>query len=228
MSPATAAEQTGLSQRTTYRALRELVAADRAIRVARGRYATSAVALESLSPSARSIHDILRRQAVDAHLTAWDVVAAHTHQFTFAAPHVVYAEPAVVSSLEWLLAQEGFTVVPAGRVGARVTVGDPNLKVIVRAQADAPRRFGVFGWLAPPEKAWVDLLREARRSEYPISPEELGQMLRSLLDAGAAADKVRRYMDRLGYAGWLDGIRNGHADDDLAPIVQRISAGYRS
>jgi len=104
---------------------------------------------------------VLADAGVEAHITAFDVLARFAHQFVYAYPHVVYAEPYAVSETARALADAGFVVVPAGRQ-AGVEVGDLSRVVLLRGQGDAARRYGVIGRVAFPEKAWVDLLREGR------------------------------------------------------------------
>ena len=70
------------------------------------------------------------------------------------------------------------------------------------------------GAIATPEKAWVDLLRETRRSAAPFDYGELGRLLRALSEQTLNLRALRSYAARLGYQDWL-----------AAPIGQRPSHG---
>ncbi len=52
--------------------------------------------------------------------------------------------------------------------------------VLLRRQPAIRSRTLVRGAVATPEKAWVDLLRETRRSEMPFDYGELGRMLQAM------------------------------------------------
>jgi hypothetical protein len=61
----------------------------------------------------------------------------------------------------------------------------------------------VQGAIATPEKAWVDLLRETRRSAVPFDYGELGRLLRAMSDQTLNLRALRSYAARLGYQHWL-------------------------
>lgn len=214
-----------LSPRSLERRLRELVDTGELIRHGHGQYAVADPEALALPEAGREIADVLNREGVDAHLTGFDVLARHAHQFVFSYPHLVYAEPYALDAAESVLADHGFTVTSAGRGGA-VQVPDLSRLVLLRKQADAARRFGVIGHVAPPEKAWVDLLRETSKGRLSFDFGELGRLLRSLLDADADPERLRRYAARMGYDGWLDAVEDPRARPD--GDADRLAAGFRS
>ena len=114
------------------------------------------------------IADVLRREGVDAHLTGFDVLAGHAHQFMFDYPHVVYAEPYAVDAAQSVLADHGFIVMSAGR-GGGVQVPDRSRVVLLRKQADAARRFGVIPRRRPliPFQVGLRLMTLVRSASTP-------------------------------------------------------------
>jgi hypothetical protein len=214
-----------LSRRTLARRLNDLVASGELVRRGHGQYALRDRADPRLPERGREIVDVLRREGVDAHLTGLDVLAGYVHQFMFDYPHVVYAEPYALDAAEAVLADNGFAVVSAAP-GGDVQVPDPSRLVLLRKQADAARRFGVVEHVAPREKAWVDLLREATKGRMDFDFGELGRLLRALQDAGADAERLRRYAARIGYERWLDAVDGAQAPRERD--IERLVAGYRS
>lgn len=104
--------------------------------------------------------------APDAHLTGFDVLARYAHKFVVEHPHLVYAEPAAIETITFRLADAGFSAVRAQQ--NRPAVSAPvDETVLVRAQANA-EQYGVRGPIAPPEKAWVDTLRETLRGSLAV------------------------------------------------------------
>jgi hypothetical protein len=105
----------GVSQRTLYRRLAELVAAGELHQRRRGLYSRQP-SDAPLGPEARAIVDVIADTDADAHLTGYDVLAGYAHQFTYEYPHLVYCHPPHVSALSAALSEEeGFFVIPAGR-----------------------------------------------------------------------------------------------------------------
>jgi hypothetical protein len=56
--------------------------------------------------------------------------------------------------------------------------------LLLRRQSLIEQETLVRGSLATPEKAWVDLLRETRRSQLPIDYGELAHLLRAMTEYG--------------------------------------------
>ena len=134
----------GWTERTLYRRLAELVDSGQIVRHGHGQYAVAATESLPLPDTGREIVGVLAQTGVEAHVTAFDVLARFAHQFVYAFPHVVYAEPYAVSETARALADAGFVVVRAGRQ-AGVEVGDLSRVVLLRGQSDAARRYGVTG-----------------------------------------------------------------------------------
>jgi hypothetical protein len=159
----------------------------------------------------------------DAHLTGFDLLAPHAHQFVFAYPHLVYADPSAFEALSMELPKRGFVVVPA-RPGPKAMTPDPSSVVVLRRQPN-PEQYGVRGHVAPVEKAWVDTLRETLRGNLEISYLELGRILRSLVDQGADLRYLRRYARPLGYVDRVDGALDD-AHDDERTETRELRSGY--
>jgi hypothetical protein len=96
--------------------------------------------------------------------------------------------------------------------------------VIVRGQTHDPRRYPVVDHVALPEKAWVDLLREVRRSQLGFDYGELGRILRSIERAGIPLDKLRTYARNIGYTAWVEATL-GERPADNAEQAQ-LAGGY--
>jgi len=216
----------GWTERTLYRRLAELVDSGQVVRHGHGQYAVAATESLPLSDTGREIIDVLATASVAAHVTAFDVLARFAHQFVYAFPHVVYAEPYAVSDTARALADAGFVVVRAGRP-AGVEVGDLSRVVLLRGQSDAARRYGVIGHVASPEKAWVDLLRETRRSGLPLDLGEVGRILRTLRQSGCDESRLGRYAKRMSYDAWLEGIEQAASVPENPEIVA-LHSGYRT
>jgi DNA-binding MarR family transcriptional regulator len=200
----------GATKNTVRKHLQPLIDEGLVEPVAHGRYRlTGDVPLPS--EEGRELLAALEELGYDAHLTGFDLLAPHAHQFVFSYPHLVYAEPTAFDALTFELPQRGFVVVPAGR-GPKASGPDPARMVVLRRQPD-PERYGVRGHVAPTEKAWVDALRETRRGNLDLSYMELGRILRSLLDDGADVRYLRRYARHLGYLGQLDRVISGEVSD---------------
>ena len=216
----------GWTERTLYRRLAELVDTGQLIRHGHGQYAVASAESLALSDTAREIVGTLANSGIEAHLTAFDVLARFAHQFVYTFPHVVYAEPYAAGETTRILADAGFVVVPAGR-SSGVEVPDLSRKVVLREQGEASRRYGVIGHVASPEKAWVDLLRETRRSGLPFDVGEVGRILRALRESGCDEARLRRYAERMRYGAWLDRIEQPAAVLDN-PEIAALRSGYRA
>lgn len=225
-SPRALRLEVALSSRSLDRRLHELVECGALIRHGHGQYALSDVDQFPLSDRGREIVGILSKNGIDAHLTGFDVLARHAHQFVFDYPQLVYAEPYAVDAAEAALADGGFIVVPAGR-GSKIEVPDLSRLVLLRKQSDAARRFGVIGHVAPREKAWIDLLREASKGSLNFDFGELGRLLRALLESNGNSVKLHRYAARMGYDGWLAAVEDPQHNSSDADAA-RLAAGYRS
>lgn len=215
----------GWAERTLYRRLAELVDSGQVVRHGHGQYAVAATESLSLPGMGREIVGVLAEAGVEAHVTAFDVLARFAHQFIYAFPHVVYAEPYAVSDTARALADAGFVVVRAGRP-AGVEVVDLSRVVLLRGQSDAARRYGVIGHVASPEKAWVDLLRETRRSSLPFDLGEVGRILRALRQSGCDESRLGRYAKRMRYGAWLEGVEQAPPVPD-SPEIAALRSGYR-
>ncbi len=96
--------------------------------------------------------------------------------------------------------------------------------VLLRGQPPIRRHTLVRGSLATPEKAWVDLLRETRRSQLPIDYGELGRLLRAMTDHGINRRALSSYAQRVGYLQWLQAATG---ERQPAGAQQRqLAAGY--
>ncbi|HEY5287171.1 MAG TPA: hypothetical protein VIJ50_08715 [Solirubrobacteraceae bacterium] len=216
----------GWAERTLYRRLAELVDSGQVVRHGHGQYALAATESLPLPSTGREIVGVLADAGIEAHITAFDVLARFAHQFVYAYPHVVYAEPYAVSETARTLADAGFVVVPAGRL-AGVEVGDLSRVVLLRGQGDAARRYGVIGHVASPEKAWVDLLRETRRSGLPFDLGEVGRILHALRQSDCEESRLARYAKRMRYDTWLEKIEQTTPVPEN-PEIAALRSGYRS
>lgn len=190
----------GVSQRTLYRRLAELVAAGELHQRGPGQYSRDR-GDPPLGPEALAIVDVIADIDADAHLTGYDVLAGYAHQFTYDYPHLVYCHPPHASALATALSEEGLFVIPAGR---QAFSGTQSAKTVVLRKQPHSNRYPVRVRVAMPEKAWVDLLREVRRSQMPFDYGELGRILNNMLSSGCDLATLRTYARRTGYLGWLE------------------------
>lgn len=218
----------GCTERTLHRRLAELVAEGQLVRHGHGQYALTSTESLALSDTAREVVHALAGAGLEAHLTAFDVLAPFAHQFVYAFPHVIYAEPYATGQAARILADAGFVVIPAGKRSGDVELPDLSRKVVLRAQSEAARRYGVIGHLAPPEKAWVDLLRETRRSDLPIDLGEVGRILRALREHGCDEPRLQRYAERMRYDTWLQEIERATPTVTGNPELSALRNGYRA
>jgi hypothetical protein len=163
------------------------------------------------SEPARQLLAVLEEQGYEAHLTGFDLLAPHAHQFAYSTPHLVYGDASATAALLYELPQHNFVV---GLAKANATPASPDMSrvVLLRDQPNA-EQYGVRGHVAPVEKAWVDTLRETRRGCLDVSYMELGRILRSLVEQDADMRYLRRYARQLGYLQQVDDA----VDPDRAP-----------
>ena len=190
----------GVSERTIQRRLRTLRDDGSLTAAGRGIYRRAAPR-STLNEEAEQILRVIHDSEADAHLTGYDVLAGLAHQFVYHYPHLVYCHPPHLSGLAAALSENEWRVLPAGPV-ARVT-SDGERVVLLRGQTHAPGRYPVHDHIASPEKAWVDLLREVRRSGLPFDYGELGRLLGTLERSGGRPGTLRAYARRTGYRNWL-------------------------
>lgn len=193
--------------------------------VSKGRYRLAGSPSLS-SETGNELLAILEEDDYDAHITGFDLLVMHAHQFVYQYPHLVYAEPSSLNALAFQLLNREFVVIPAGP-GPKPSGPDLSRVVVLRSQPNA-EQYGARGHLAPVEKAWVDALRETVRGNLDFSLMELGRILRSLVDARVDLRYLRRYARLLGYLDLVDAALNeGEADDDgLSADALALKAGY--
>jgi hypothetical protein len=209
----------GVSERTMQRRLRGLVDAGVLRPVGHGRYSRSGAAGD-LGEEAAELVGIIDELDADAHLTGYDILVGYAHQFVYQYPHLIYCHPPHLSGLTSALTEAGWRVLPAGSTARRVPLTERT--VIVRAQPQTQVGYPIDGHLARPEKAWVDLLREVRRSGIPFDYEELGRILRAIERAGGGGDVLTGYARR---AGYLDSVRAARGEVPPTTTAQRQLAG---
>jgi DNA-binding IclR family transcriptional regulator len=211
----------GLSERTLYRLLGKLVAEGSLFRDGKSRYTVRPPAA-SVSGEALQIVRVIEHVDAEAHLSGYDVLAGFAHQFAFDSPHLVCCHSPHLDGLAAALASKRFVVLAAGGGVLRGPLAPRT--VLLRGQPPIRRRTLVHGSLATPEKAWVDLLRETRRSGLPIDYGELGRLLRAMIDHGINRRALFSYARRVGYLQWL-----GAATGERQPAgaqQRRLAAGY--
>lgn len=215
-------QRAGVPPRTLQRQLNTLIDRQVLFRWARGVYGRRPLDEPELGFEGGELLMLLRESEADAHLTGFDVLVRYAHQFSYGHTHLVYCHPSHISGLARELSGEDWVLLPAGR---HVHLGGPRERtVIVRGQTHDERRYPVKNHLALPEKAWVDLLREVRRSRLGFDYGELGRILRSMERTGVPLGKLRTYARSAGYLPWVEA-----ALGDLAPasIEQaQLAAGY--
>lgn len=213
--------EAGVPPRTLDRQLRSLLDQGSLYRWARGLYSRRPLEPD-LNADGMALLSILRDGDADAHLTGFDVLARYAHQFAYGYTHLVYCHPPHMSGLIRELSEEEFVLLPAGR---HVHLGrSVEHTVIVRAQTYDPRRYPVRDHLALPEKAWVDLLREVRRSRIGFDYGELGRILHSMERAGVPLAKLQTYARNVGYSGWVE-VALGQRSAQNAEQAQ-LASGY--
>lgn len=181
------------------------------------------------SGTAAEIVDALKVSGAEGHLTGYDLLAVHGHQFVRAFPHLVYADPHGLEQVAFALSQAGFQPVPAGRSARNLVVHAPDVDrvVVLRGQpVTRMDRLGVRSTVGPPEKAWLDLLREARSGSMPISMNELGAMLASMLRAGIDTRLLGRLAREMGFADHVEAVVHPSSVSDAhRPELQQLAEG---
>ncbi len=165
---------------------------------------------------------VIERLDADAHLSGYDVLAGFGHQFVYEYPHLVCCHPPHAAGVAGALASSGFLVLPAGP-GALRGPAMPRT-VLLRRQPLIGSRALVHGVVATTAKAWVDLLRETRRSEMPFDYGELGHLLQAMSDRQINTRALRGYARRIGYEDWLLAATGERPPDGPAQI--QLAAGY--
>jgi hypothetical protein len=217
---ATLTRRSGLPPRTLDRQLSALIVNRVLFRWTRGVYGRRPLEPE-LSAEGAELLSLLRDSDADAHLTGFDVLARYAHQFAYSYTHLVYCHPPHLTALARELADD-WVLLPAGR---HVHLGESRERtVIVRGQTHDERRYPVRDHLALPEKAWVDLLREVRRSRLGLDYGELGRILRSMERAGVPVGKLRTYARSLGYLAWVEAAFGDRASASIEQA--QLAAGY--
>ena len=211
----------GLSERTLHRRLSDLVAAGTISRVSRDRYSDRA-SIDAPTGEAREIVRVIKLLDADAHLSGYDMLVGFAHQFVFEYPHLVCCPAPHAEGVTAALIERRFVVIAAGPGALR----GPSIPrtVLLRRQPLIGSRSLVRGALATPEKAWVDLLRETRRSDAPFDYGELGRLLRAMTDHGINQRAVSSYARRVGYADWLAATTGTRPPDGGAQV--QLAAGY--
>jgi hypothetical protein len=177
---------------------------------------------------AERIIDLLDRAALDAHITGLGVLLPYVHQFVRDFPQLIYAEPLALRAVEDELTDRSFVVVLLGH-GARprqTAVEDVSRLALLRAQPNADQ-YGVHDYVAPMEKAWVDLLRETHRGTFPMEFTELGRILRNMVDGGANLKRLKHYSRRQGYLDWVR-YALGESPDSKNPQAEAVRGGFSS
>lgn len=218
---ATLVSHAGVASRTLDRRLSTLIAEGMLYRWARGTYSRRPPE-PGLGPEGEELLELLRESDADAHLTGFDVLLRYAHQFAYDYTHLVCCHPPHLSGLADELAQQDWLLIPAGRHAH--LGGSRKRTAILRRQTHDERRYPVRNHLALPEKAWVDLLREVRRSRLGFDYGELGRVLRSMESSGVPLGKLRTYARNVGYLAWVDA-----AIGDCAPACieqAQLAAGY--
>lgn len=229
VAPREAARLLNVDRQRASRALRRLSKDGEVRAIGQGRFA-SAEPPRLLSDSGRQIHDTLGELGRPAHLTGYDLLRGLEHQVTLGAvPHLVYADGAALEEVGQTLALRGFTVAPA-QVGAELAAADLDRVVLMRKQAAGlQRRLAVADYLASPEKAWLDLVREVERRSLPLAPYDIGRILGTALFLDII-DLVR--LERVAnQAGWWARIEPIVAKRSTGPeeaILRQIYAGYQA
>jgi hypothetical protein len=200
----------------------------RLTRARRGNYALPD-AEESLPPEGREIVEALRSSGAEAHLTGFDIVGSHSHQFVRSYPHLVYADPDAMREVAFALSDAGFWSVPSTAASASLRAPVPDRLVLLRTQPVARMdRFGVRGPVAPIEKAWLDVLREVRAGAFPASLADLGAMLASMLRSKVDVQRLRSWAREMGYREHVDAVIHPDKVDAASdPELRELAAGAR-
>jgi hypothetical protein len=218
----------GVPPATVARHLAGLVDEGQLIRSSRGQYSLPN-AEASMPPESRELIAALRESAADAHVTGFDVIGSHSHQFVRSYPHLVYADPDALAEVAYALGDAGFWSLPTTAASEHLRTPVPDRLVLLRGQPPARMaRFGVRGSVAPIEKAWLDLLREVRAGAFPASLADLGSMLASMLRAKADVSRLRSWGREMGLRDQVDAVLDPDAvPADADPELRALAAGAR-
>jgi len=194
----------------------------------RGEYALPGAEM-FLSEETQELVAALRESGAEAHLTGFDVIASHSHQFVRSYPHLVYADPDALAEVAFALSEAGFWSLPAGATSKRLQTPTPERLVLLRGQPPARmQRFGVRGLIAPIEKAWLDLLREVRAGTFPASLGDLGAVLASMVRAKADVARLRSWAREMGLRDQVDAVLEPDAvAPDARLELRELAAGAR-
>lgn len=203
-SPADIQRHFGISRSLLHRRLTALTEEGGLEHVRRGLYRLPSLQ-PVLSKESQQIVEILDRAALDGHVTGLAVLLPYLHQFVRQFSQIVYCEPIAQRAIAGELTSAGFIVIRLGRKAnpAQADVEDRSRLVLLRTQPNA-EQYGVHDYVAPAEKAWVDLLREAHRRTMPMQFLELGRILHNMLESDGRVKRLKRYARKQGYIAWVE------------------------
>jgi HTH domain len=214
-------EVLGVSRRTVWRAVDDLIATGAADRHAPGRIRARAFrgSPPAMLPNeqAEQLWRILDRRKLPAYLSGMDVLAGQAHHFVFDYAHVVVTQPGTGTDVAGEIARAGFMAMQAGRLSF-----DAELTRVVVVRELSWERYPIVCRLAPPELAWVDLYREVRRKSFAFPPAELGRILQSILVDPAARQRLATFA-RDHFTGEIESIIAGDPEPGFA---SQVAAGY--
>jgi hypothetical protein len=176
----------------TSRLLSELVKENYLTRIGRGIYiideshimSRHEVSERDLPPTARRIVKLLSDGNVDFMLTGMPVLAPFMHLLPYRLMHSVYMTPGEGERASELLNREGIKSIVnpknSDEVSKVLSLVDGDL-VIIREMKGLEGR---VGHIASVERALVDLYYESTRDKIPVSPTEVGRILRNALAHG--------------------------------------------
>ena len=211
-------EVLGVSRRTAWRAVGELVAEGDAERHAPGRIRSGEFfgVPPGVLPNvlARDLWMVLDRKQLPAYLSGMDLLAGYAHHFLPDFAHLVVAQTGTGSDIASDLAREGFLVMRAGMLSI-----DADLtRVVILRELTVWDRYPIIRRLAPPELAWIDLYREVRRKMFQFQPAELGRILSALV-ADPGSEARLRTMARYHYTEEIESILDGRPEAEFAVAV---------
>ena len=214
-----------LSRYSILRRLGQLERQEEIVQISKGSYQAPIESL-SIPDAVKGILDDLDAFALEAHVTGLDILIPYTHQFIKHYPHIVYVDPLHLDAAEDALASDQHIIVRLNAATRIPMVDNPSDVILLRKQSNSAQ-YGCHGMLAPPEKAWVDTLRETHRGHIKIEFMELGRILHNLIDSGADLKKLKNYARRMGYLDWIQ-YASGELVAQRAPAFQALKAGYDS
>ncbi len=173
----------------TSRLLGELVRENLLVRIGRGIYvvddqhrtAKYEPSETTLPPNARRIVRVLSEGGLDFMLTGMSVLTPFTHLSPYRLVHSVYVLPGEGELASDLLNAKGLKAIVSPRnseeISKALSLIDGDL-VVIREMKGLDGR---VGHIATPERALVDLYFESTRDKIPVSPAEVGRILRNAL-----------------------------------------------